>query len=55
MTDHADKMEREETITDLDVPEGEAEAVTGGVFKNVKLSPALDLTVTKRIDKSSPL
>jgi hypothetical protein len=30
MTDHADNLEREETISDLDLPYGEAELVKGG-------------------------
>jgi hypothetical protein len=53
MTDHADNPEREETIRDLDVPEGKAGTVNGGGLRIPKPSGVSDLRVTKRIDAAS--
>jgi hypothetical protein len=53
MTDHADNPEREETIRDLDVPEGKAGTVKGGGLRIPKPSGVSDLLVTKRIDAAS--
>jgi hypothetical protein len=53
MTDHADNPERNETIRDLDVPEGEAETVKGGGPRIPKPSGVSEIRVTKRIDAAS--
>jgi type VI protein secretion system component Hcp len=44
-----EQLEREETISDLDLPEGEAGAVKGG-HEGIKS----EFTFTKKYDKASP-